>query len=46
LKPFEVLSIIATVKSQILSFDLTAKMACGLKSLTSADSEVITVRMP
>jgi len=41
----EVLSIIVTVRSQILCH-LTAKMTCGLKSLTLADSEVVTVRMP
>jgi len=45
LKPFEVLSIIASVRSQILCH-LTAKMAYGLKSLTLADSEVITSRIP
>jgi len=42
LKPLEVLSITVTVRSQILCH-LTANMACGLKSLTLADSEVITV---
>ena len=45
LKPFEVLSIIATVRSQVLCH-LTAKLTCRLKSLTLADAEVITVRMP
>jgi len=45
LQPLEVLSIIATVRSQILCH-LTAKITCGLKSLTLADLEVITVRMP
>jgi len=45
LKPLEVLSIIETVRSQILCH-LTAKNTCELKSLTIADSEVITVRMP
>jgi len=33
------------VSSQI-QWQLTAKMICGLKSLTFADSEVRTVRMP
>jgi len=41
LKPLEVLSIIATVRSQSLCH-LSAKITCGLKSLTLADSEVIT----
>jgi len=46
IKPLvEVLSVIATARSQILCH-LTAKITCGLKSLTLADSEVITVRMP
>ena len=45
LKPLEVLSIIVTVRSQILCH-LTAKMSCGLKSLTHAHSEVTIVRMP
>jgi len=44
-KPLKVLSIIETVRSQILCY-LTAKITCGLKSLTLADSEAITVRMP
>jgi len=44
IKEIKVLSIIATVRSQILC-QLTAKMICGLKSLTFADSEVRTVRM-
>jgi len=44
LKAIKVLSIIATVRSQIL-YQLTAKMICGLKSLTFADSEVRAVRM-
>jgi len=39
IKAIKVLSIIATVRSQILC-QLTAKMICGLKSLTFADSEV------
>jgi len=43
-KPLKVLSIIATVRSQILCY-LAAKMTCGLKSLTLVDSEVITVRL-
>jgi len=42
LKPLEVLSIIATVRSQILCH-IAANITCGLKSLTLADSEVITV---
>ena len=33
---------IQTTRSQILCH-LTAKMTCGLKSLTLADSEVVTV---
>jgi len=45
LKPLEIVSIIATARSQILCH-LTAKITCGLKSLTLADSEVIIVRMP
>jgi len=45
LKPLEVLSIIETVRSQILCH-LTAKIPCGLKSLTLADSEVIIIRIP
>jgi len=45
LKPVDVLSIIATVRSQIFCH-LTAKMTCRLKSLTLAESEVTTVRMP
>jgi len=52
LKPFQVTSIIATVRShrtgprsQILCH-LTAKMTCEPKSLTIGDSKVITVRMP
>jgi len=44
LKPLEVLSIIATVRSQILHH-ITAQISCGLKSLTRADSEVITVKI-
>jgi len=40
----KVLSTIATVRSQILC-QLTAKMICALKSLTSANSEVRTDRM-
>jgi len=44
-KAIKVLSIIATVRSQIIC-QLTAKMICGLKSLTFVDSEVRTVRMP
>jgi len=36
LKQLEVLSIIATVRSQILCH-LTARMTCGLKSLSLAD---------
>jgi len=44
IKESKVLSIIATVRSQILC-QLTAKLICGLKSLTFADSEVRTVRM-
>jgi len=39
LKPLDVLSIITTVRSQILCH-LTAKITCGLNL---ADSEVITV---
>jgi len=39
IKAILVLSIIATVMSQILC-QLTAKMICGLKSLTFADSEL------
>jgi len=42
IKAIKVLSIIATVRSQILC-QLTTKIVCGLKSLTFADSEV---RMP
>jgi len=45
LKPLIVLSIVVGVRSQILC-QLTAKMTCELKSLTLADSEVITVGMP
>jgi len=45
IKAIKVLSIIATVRSQILC-QLTAEVICGLKSLTFADSEVRTVRMP
>jgi len=45
LKPLEVLSIITTARSQILCH-LTAKITCGLKSLTLADSEAITVKIP
>jgi len=45
IKAIKLLSIIATVRSQILC-QVTAKMICGLKSLTFADSEVRTVRMP
>ena len=37
IKEIKVLSIIATVRPQILC-QLTAKMICGLKSLTFADS--------
>jgi len=37
--------ITASVRSQITS-QLAAKMTCGLKSPTFADSEVRTVRMP
>jgi len=44
LKPLEVLSIIATVRSQILCH-LTAKITCGLKSLILANSEIIAVSM-
>jgi len=40
-KAIKILSITATVRSQIL-WQLTAKMMCGLKSLTFADSEVTT----
>jgi len=39
--PFGMLSNIAPVRSQILSH-LTAKITCGLESLTLANSEVIT----
>jgi len=39
IKAIKVFSIIATVRSQILC-QLTAKMICGLKSLTFADSEL------
>jgi len=46
LKPLEVLSIIATVRLSQIPCQLTAKMTCGLKSPTLADSELITVRMP
>ena len=47
IKAIKVLSIIATVMSQILcQLLVTSKMICGLKSLTFADSEVRTVRMP
>jgi len=45
IKAIKVSSIIATVRLQILC-QLTAKMICGLKSITFADSEVRTVRMP
>jgi len=45
IKATKVLSIIATVRSQILC-QLPAKIMCGLKSLTFVDSEVRTVRMP
>jgi len=45
IKAIKVLSIIATLRSQILC-QLTAKMICGLKSLTFAHSEVRTVKMP
>jgi len=45
IKAIKVLAITATVRSQILC-QLTVKMICGLKSLTFADSEVRTVRMP
>jgi len=45
IKAIKVLSIITTVRSQILC-QLTAIMICGLKSLIFADSEVRTVRMP
>jgi len=45
IKAIKVLSIIATVRSQTLC-QLTAKMICGLKSLTFADSEDRTVSMP
>jgi len=46
IKAIKALSIIATVRSQILC-QLTAKMICGgLKSLTFANSEVRTLRMP
>jgi len=44
IKAIKLLSIIATVRSQI-HCQLTAKMICGLKSLTFADS-VGTVRLP
>jgi len=44
-KAIKVFSIIAIVRSQILC-QLTAKMICRLKSLTFADPEVRTVRMP
>jgi len=44
IKAIKALSIIATVRSQILC-QLTAKMICGLKPLTFADS-VRTARMP
>jgi len=44
IKAIKVLSIIATVMSQILC-QLSEKMTCGLKSLTFAKSEVRTVRM-
>jgi len=39
IKAIEVLAIIATVRSQILC-QLTAKMICGLKSLTFEDLEL------
>jgi len=42
IKAIKVLSIIATVRSQI-PCQLTAKMICGLKSLTFADSEMRTL---
>ena len=46
IKAIKVLSIIATVRSQILcQLLITTKMICGLKSLTFADSEVRAVRM-
>jgi len=45
IKAIKVMSSVATVTSQILC-QLTTKMICGLKSLTFADSEVRTFRMP
>jgi len=44
IKEIKVISIIATVRSQILC-QLSAKMIFGLKSLTFADSKVRTVTM-
>jgi len=44
IKAIEVLTIIATVWSQI-KCQLTPKMICGIKSLTSEDKEVRTLRM-
>jgi len=45
IKAIKVLSIIATMRSQILC-QITAKMICGPKSLILANPKVRTVRMP
>jgi len=45
IKAIKFLSIIANLRSQIIC-QPTAKMICELKSLTFANSEVRTVRMP